>query len=136
MTGRTTFLQFIRSGRCGYIYNRSCFFVELFKCEGPVVEGGGQAEAVVHEHLFSRAVAKVHPTDLGDGYVRFINEGEEVVALPHIAEVVNKRKGCCIGRPEIEVARVVFNAAHIPYFLEHCYVKLRALLEARGLKHL
>ena len=53
--------------------------LELFKAERAVVHGGGQAESVVDEVLFARAVAVPHAVKLRDGDVGLVDE-EQVVA--------------------------------------------------------
>ena len=50
------------------------------KRSGPVVQRGGQPEAVLHERLLARAVALVHAADLRHGLVGLVDEEQEVVA--------------------------------------------------------
>ena len=51
---------------------------ELTKIERTIIERAGQAKAVVDQHSFARAVAFVHPADLRDGGVRFVDHGEKI----------------------------------------------------------
>ena len=51
---------------------------ELGKPQRAVVEGAGEAEAVVDEHGFAAAVALIHAADLGDGDVALVHHEHEV----------------------------------------------------------
>src|SRR5207302_9859496 len=52
---------------------------ELVVRQRPVVEGGGQAEAVVDQDLLARAVAVEHAAYLGERDVRLVDDEEEVL---------------------------------------------------------
>ncbi len=62
--------------------------LELVEVERAVVEGRGQSEAVVDEGQLARAVARVHPADLGHGDVGLVDDGQEI-----LGEVVEQGEG-------------------------------------------
>ncbi len=101
---------------------------ELFEAERAVVHGGGEAEAVVDEVLFARAVAVPHAVELGDGDVGFVDEEEEVAG-----EVVEEGGRGFAGETAGEVARVVFDAVAVADGLDHFEVEAGALVDALGL---
>ena len=47
---------------------------KFFKFQGPVIQRGGQAEAVLHQVFFTRAVAFVHGANLPDADVAFVDK--------------------------------------------------------------
>ena len=52
---------------------------EFIEIERAIVERAGQAKPVIYEHSFARPVAFVHPADLRDRGVRFVDDGEKIV---------------------------------------------------------
>jgi hypothetical protein len=48
--------------------------LEFVETQGPVVQGRGQAEAVVHQVFLARPVALEHAAHLGHGDVGFVDE--------------------------------------------------------------
>jgi len=56
---------------------------KLCELQRAVVEGAGQAEAVVYERLFSGAVAVVHPLYLRQGRVRLVYD-EQIRRLEEV----------------------------------------------------
>ena len=64
--------------RRAYIDNLVGHLHELREIERPVVECAGQTKSVIHQHGLARPISFVHPTDLRDGGVRFIDNHEKV----------------------------------------------------------
>ena len=52
---------------------------ELGEFERAVVEGAGEAEAMVDEDGFAAAIAFIHAADLGDGDVALVHHEHEVL---------------------------------------------------------
>ncbi len=102
--------------------------LELVEVEGPVVEGRGQAEAVLDEGQLARAVAGVHAADLGDGDVGLVDDGQEV-----LGEVIEERERRFAGRAAGQVAGVVLDAGAVAELAEHLEVVEGPLLDALGL---
>ena len=100
---------------------------ELGELERAVVEGGGEAEAVLDEDGFAGAVAFIHAADLGDGGVAFVEEEEEVVR-----EEVEEGAGGGARHAAGEVAGVVFDALAEAHFLHHFDVVFGAHFDALG----
>lgn len=100
---------------------------ELVEAQRAVVQRGGQAEAVVDEHLLAGAVALVHAAYLGDGGVRFIDDGEVVEG-----EIVLKGGGGGARRAPGEVAGVVLDTLAEADFVDEFQVVVRAHLEPLG----
>ena len=82
---------------------------------------GRWAKAVIYEHGLAGAIAFVHPADLWNAGVRFIDDGEEIV-WKKIDYCVGPRARCAPG----QVARIIFNPIAEPHFLQHFQVVLRA----------
>ena len=53
--------------------------LEFLESERAVVESARHAEAMRHQHLFARAVAVIHPVQLGNGLMALIQEHEGIV---------------------------------------------------------
>ena len=104
---------------------------ELVEGEGPVVEGGGQAEAVLDEGVLAGAVALVLAVDLGDGHVGLVDDGEEV-----LGEEVEQGVGRLPRLPAVEVAAVVLDAVDHAHLGQHLQVVLGPQPEALGLQQL
>ena len=122
------FGELIRAGRGGDVDGLADAGLPLFEAERAVVHGGGEAEAVVDEVLFARAVAVPHAVELRDGDVGLVDEGHEVAG-----EVVEEGWGWLAGETAGEVARVVFDAVAVADGLDHLEVEAGALVDALGL---
>ena len=103
----------------------------LVEVEGPVVQGRGQAEPVVHQGLLARAVAVEHAPHLGQGHVGLVHEQDEV-----LGEVVQERGRRLPRGPAVQVAGIVLDAVAVAQLLDHLQVQLGALLQALGLHQL
>ena len=125
--GRDAKLKFARCG--GDEDDAVDFVVEFVEFEGAVVEGGGEAKAVVDEVLLAGAVAVIHAADLGDGDVALVDKKQEVVG-----EVVDESAGRGALLAAGKVARVIFDAFDKAGGLEHFEVVFGALGEALGLE--
>ena len=68
--------------------------LELLEVERPVVQGGWEPEAMFDERFFPRPVSVVHPSDLRDRGVRFIDDGYEI-----LREIVYESIGSLTGLP-------------------------------------
>ena len=120
-------LEFVLGGGGGDVDGLRGDAFPFFEFEGPVVHGGGEAEAVGDEVFFAGAVASVHGAELGDGDVGFVDDEEGV-----FGEVVEEAGGRFAGTAAREVAGVVFDALAVAEFLEHFEVVAGALFEALG----
>ena len=63
---------------------------KLVELQGPVVKGGGEAEAVLHQLLLAHAVPPIHGADLGDGHMALVDDEQKV-----LGKVVDQRVGRC-----------------------------------------
>ena len=72
--------------------------LELLEGQRPVVQGRGQAEAIVDQGLLARAVAAVHGADLGDGDVALVDEEQGI--LGKVVEQGGRRLARPGGRRE------------------------------------
>ena len=102
-------------------------FFEFFPGEGPVVEGRGEAEAEFHQVAFPGHVSFEHGTDLGDGDVGFVDDGEEVVG-----EIIEEGGGGAAGRTVVEVAGVVFDAGAEADLFDHFEIVFGAHAKSLG----
>ncbi len=104
---------------------------ELVEGEGAVVEGRGQAEAVLHQGLLAGPVTLVLAVDLGDGHVALVDDGEEVRG-----EEVEQGVGRLARAAAVEVAAVVLDAVAHPHLGQHLEVVLGPQPQALGLEQL
>ena len=103
--------------------------LELLEAQGPVVQGRGQAEAVVHQGLFAGLVPPVHALELGHGDVGFVDDHQ---GFP--GQVVQQGRGRLARGPAGEVPGVVLDAVAEAQLLHHLQVEAGALLQALGLQ--
>ena len=102
-------------------------FAKLFEFERAVVERGGQAETVVHQAFFARAVAAVHGADLWHTDVAFVDDHEKV-----FREKVEQTIGAHARLAAVEVARIVFDARAVTEFANHFEIIVHAFFETLG----
>ena len=103
--------------------------LELFETEGPVVQGRRQAKAVIDQGLFAGAVSPVHPLELGDGDVGFVDDHQ---GFP--GQVVEQGRGRLPLGAAGEVAGIILDAVAKPQLLHHFQVETGALSQALGLQ--
>ena len=101
--------------------------LEFQKVQRPIVQRAWQAEPVIHQHRFARAVAFEHAADLRHGRVRFVND-EQII----VREKIKQRARLRTGRASGNVPRIILNAGANAHFLHHFKVVFRPLLDALG----
>ena len=104
---------------------------ELIETERPVVEGGGEAEAVVDQGLLSRPIAPVHRIELGNGGMALIDEDEGV-----LGQVFHQRRRRLTRFPAREMAGVVLDPRAVPHLLHHFDIEMGPLLQPLRLQEL
>jgi hypothetical protein len=72
-------LHLVRSGCRRDVDDLLDALVPLLEAERPIVEGAGQAEAVLHQRSLARPVATEHPAQLRDRDVGLVHEDQRVV---------------------------------------------------------
>ena len=105
--------------------------LELLEAQRPVVQGRGQAEAVVHQGAFPGLVPPVHALDLGHGDVGFVDDHQGFAR-----QVIQQGRGGLARSPAGEVAGVVLDAVAEAQLLHHLQVEAGALVQALGLQEL
>ncbi len=105
--------------------------LELREAQRSVVIGGGQAEAVLHQTLLAGPVALVHPLDLRNRRMGFVNN-EEIL----LREIIEERRRWFARGPSAEVAGIVLDAVTVPHRPDHLKVEPRALFNALRLQQL
>ena len=103
--------------------------LEFLKAQGAVVQGRGQAEAIVHQGLLPGPVAPEHPPELGDGDVGLVDDHQ---GLP--GQVIQEGRGGLPRGPAREVPGIVLDAVAVAQLLHHLQVEAGALLQALGLQ--
>jgi len=101
--------------------------LELGEGQRPVVQGGGQAEAVLHQGPLARGVALVHGPDLRHRHMGLVDDQQEV-----LGEVVQQGVGRGAGAAPVYVQRVVLNARAHADLAEHLQVVGGAHAQALG----
>ena len=119
------FGQLVRSWCCGNINRLVHAILELFKGQRAVVQRARQAESVLDQRLFARAVAVPHAVQLRDGLVRLVDKNQEVAG-----NVVEQRGRRLAGQSAGKVPRVVLDAVAVAHLLDHLQVEARALVNA------
>ncbi len=104
---------------------------ELVETQRAVVEGGGQAEAVLHQGLLSGAVAGILAVQLGHGHVALVEHDQEV-----LGEEVEQGVGGLARGPTVEVTTVILDAGAHPGLGQHLEVELGAHTQPLGLEEL
>ena len=97
----------------------------------PVIQRGGQAEAVIHQGLLAGPVAEVHAPHLGQGHVGLVYNKEEV-----LREIVHQRVGRGAGGQPRQMAGIIFNAGTEARLPQHLHVEVGPLRNALGLDQL
>ena len=105
--------------------------LELFERERPVVQGRGQAEAVLHQGPLAGPVAAVHAADLRDGLVGLVDDDQGVAG-----KVVHQGRGRLAGGPAGQMPGVVLDPLARPDLVHHLQVEARPLAQALGLQEL
>ena len=119
--------EFVAAGGGGHVDGLADAFFEFFPGEGPVVEGGGEAEAEFYQVAFAGHVPFEHGADLGDGDVGFVDDGEEVVG-----EIVEEGGGGAAGGSAVEVAGVVFDTGAEADLFDHFEIVFGAHAKSLG----
>ena len=119
------FGELIGTGRGRDIDHLVHAILELFESERTVVEGAGQAEAVIHQHLFARPVAMIHALQLRDGLMAFVDEDQVIVG-----QIIEQRGRRFAGQASGEMARIVFDAVAVADLPDHFQIEHGALVEA------
>ena len=119
------------AGGGGDVHRLGKTLLKLLEPQRPVIEGAGQAEAVLHQALLAGAVAVIHGPDLGQRHVALIHEQDEIVG-----EEVQQRHGGGAHRALGDDAGIVLDAGAVAQLRHHLHVVLRALAQALGLHQL
>ena len=120
-------VEFVVGWRSTDINGLGRHLAKLIKGQRAVVQGSGQAEAVVHKSRLARAVAAVHRANLGNAHVALVDDHQEI-----LGEEVQQTVGTRAWLAAIKIARVVLNAAAMAQFANHLNVVGDALVEAFG----
>ena len=103
--------------------------LKLCKCQGPVIERGGETEAEIDQHLFARAVSCEHAANLGQRDMRFIHHQQVI-----IGQVVHQRPRLLACPASRQVARIVFDPGAEASLAQHLDIEVGALLQTRRLQ--
>ncbi len=98
--------------------------VPFLEAQRPVVEAGGQPEAVFGQRRLAAEVALVHAADLRDRDVALVGEDQRVVG-----QVFEQRRRRLAGLAAREIARIVLDALAHARGLQHLEVEIGALFE-------
>ena len=101
--------------------------VPFLEVQGPVVDAGGQAEAVFRERDLAAVVAPRHPADLRHRDVAFVDEQERVVG-----QIFEQSRRRLAGIAAGQIAGVVLDTGAGPGRLDHFQIELGALADPLG----
>ena len=116
-------LPLVLARRSGDVHRLAYLLLKLLELQRPVVEGRGQAEAVVHQRLLPCPVAPVHRPHLRQRHMRLVHEQHEV-----LREVVQQRHRRAARGPAGDYPAVVLNARAVAQLLYHLDIEAGALL--------
>ena len=122
---------FVLAGRGGDVDHLMEPLFKLLKFQRPVVEGAGQAEAVVHQGRLAGAVAVVHGPHLRQGHVGLVNEKHKISG-----EIIQQSVGGRAHRAALDDPGVILDPGAVAQLLHHLHVVHGALLDALGLDEL
>ena len=105
--------------------------LELLEFQWSVVEGAGQAEAVVHQTLLAGVVAVVHGAYLRQRDMALVHEQHKI-----LGKEVQQRHGRTAHGPLRDNAGVIFNAGAVAQRAHHLHIVAGALVEPLRLHQL
>ena len=98
--------------------------LKLIKGQRSVIIGRRQTEAMLHQHLLTRAVTGIHSANLRQRYMRLIHYQQKI-----LRKIIYQRKRRLTGLTASQMARIVFDAGAIAHLLHHLEVIIRTLLK-------
>jgi len=120
--------KLIRAGRGRNIDHLANALFKLVEAQRPVVQGRGQAEAVINQGLLTRAIAVKHAADLRHPDVRLVDD-QQVIVGKIIEQVGRRHPGGLAG----EVTAVILDAVAVAEFGDHFQVEQGPLLQTLSL---
>ena len=105
--------------------------LKFLKTEGAVIQGGGQAETIIHQGLFPGPVSVVHGADLGDGHVRLVDNDQEIPV-----KEIHQGQGRFAGLHKVQMAGIVLNAGAEACLPHHFDIKVGPFGDSLGLQQL
>ena len=127
----------VGSGRRGHEDGLRSEPFELVEAQRTVVERRRKPESVLDQRFLARAIAAIHPAELGDGHVALVDEEQRIAR-----KVVEQGRRRLAGPASRKKARVVLDALAVADLGHHLDVEPGPLLEAlrldetvRGTKH-
>ena len=120
-------IQLIIAGSGGNIDDLIDLLLKFLEFQRAVIQRRGQTEAVIDEDFLAGAVTAVHPADLRDRHMAFVDEKEKV-----IGEEVHERIGRFALFPPGQMAGIVFDPGAVPHFFHHFQVEAGTLFQPLG----
>ena len=124
-------LPLIISRRGGDEHRLMIPLLKLREFQGPVVEGTGQTEAVLHQAFLPGPVPVVHGPHLGQGHMALVHEQQEI-----LREIVQQGGGGRARRPAGDDPGIVLDTGAVAQLPHHLQVIPGALVNALGLNEL
>ena len=121
----------ILAGSSGDVNHLIDLLIELLEVQWPVVVGGGQTEAIVHQSILPAPVSGVHGPALGQGDVAFVNEHKKI--FREIIQQCGRRRS---RGPALNDPGIVLNAVAEADFRHHFQVVGGALGNTLGFNEL
>src|SRR5262245_23016335 len=87
-------------------------FHEFIEIERAIVQRAWQTKSIVHKHSFARSIAFVHPTDLRNRGVRFVDDGKKIVR-----KKIDDRVRLRTSRPPRQMTRIILDSVAETHFL-------------------
>ena len=110
-------------GWCGgNKHNLIYLALKLREIERTVVKSRRKAEPKVDKRLLSGTVSRIHAPDLRQGYMRLIDNNQEL-----LRKIVNQRTGRLPGQGTGQMAGIVFNSGTESRLPHHLHIKISSL---------
>ena len=103
----------------------------LCEIEWAIVERGRQTESIRDQHFLARAVAVIHPANLWNRLVTFVDDDDGI-----FRQVVEQRGRRRSWRTTGEMPRIVLDAVAVPDLPDHLEVEHRSLMKPLCLEQL
>ena len=94
--------------------------LEFLELQRPIVQGAGQAEPVLDQHLLALPVAVVHRPKLRQRHVRFVDDQQKI-----LGEVIDQRVRLLAGLAAIQMPAVILDPAAIADLQNHFQIVFR-----------
>ena len=122
--------QLIRAGRCRDIRDLVGAAFKFFKSQRAIVHGRRKPVAIFDQALLAGAIAMPHAVELGNSYVRLIDEKQMI-----LRKIIEQGRRRLAGQATGKMSRIIFDAMAVAHGLDHLQIEPGALMNTLRLHH-